>query len=133
MKTKTFIRVQDANGTGIFRSKKALGCPIIRALHRKHFDFPNFYADTLLRANAKKIGIDHDELTYSGTFTYRFAFPNIEQFEKWVTKEEVKALRKAGFRVYKIECDNYAVSKHQALININNCKTVVDITDIFKA
>lgn len=133
---KSVIRVQDKYGRGMFQygnhdNFKTAGVydiPQLTSLADRHLLFPNLWLDTkLVKFLEKKLGKDFE----AGKLDYRFAFKNLDQFEEWVLREEVAILNDYGYRVYKIETDDYKESDFQVLFNVNSIKSVTDITDLF--
>jgi len=133
---KSVIRVQDKYGRGMFQygnhdNFKTAGVYDIQDLKNlanRHLDFPNLWIDKkLVKFLEKKLGKDFE----AGKLDYRFAFKNLDQFEEWVLREEVAILNEYGYRVYKIETDDYKESDFQVLFNVNSIKSVTDITDLF--
>jgi hypothetical protein len=133
---KSVIRVQDKYGRGMFqygnqdnfRTAGVYDIPNLHNLADRHLYFPNLCNDdTLVNFLKKKLGRDFE----AGKLDYRFAFKNLDQFEAWVLREEVAILNDYGYRVYKIETDDFKESEHQVLFNVNSVKSVTDITDLF--
>lgn len=133
---KSVIRVQDKYGRGMFqygnydpmRTAGVYDIDRLQSLADRHLHFPNLWNDTrLVEFLEKKLGKDFE----AGTLEYRFAFKNLDQFEEWVLREEVAILNEYGYRVYKIETDDYKESDFQVLFNVNSIKSVTDITDLF--
>lgn len=133
---KSVIRVQDKYGRGMFqygntdfqRTAGVYDIDKLSSLADRHLLFPNLWLDTkLVKFLEKKLGKDFE----AGTLEYRFAFKNLDQFEEWVLREEVAILNEYGYRVYKIETDDYKESDFQVLFNVNSIKSVIDITDLF--
>jgi hypothetical protein len=133
---KSVIRVQDKYGRGMFqygnqdnfRTAGVYDIPNLHNLADRHLYFPNLWNDdTLVNFLEKKLGRDFE----AGKLDYRFAFKNLDQFEAWVLREEVAILNDYGYRVYKIETDDFKESEHQVLFNVNSVKSVTDITDLF--
>lgn len=133
---KSVIRVQDKYGRGMFqygnydlmRTAGVYDIDRLQSLADRHLHFPNLWADTkLVKFLEKKLGKDFE----AGTLEYRFAFKNLDQFEEWVLREEVAILNEYGYRVYKIETDDYKESDFQVIFNVNSIKSVTDITDLF--
>lgn len=133
---KSVIRVQDKYGRGMFqygnydlmRTAGVYDIDRLQSLADRHLHFPNLWTDTkLVKFLEKKLGKDFE----AGTLEYRFAFKNLDQFEEWVLREEVAILNEYGYRVYKIETDDYKESDFQVLFNVNSIKSVTDITDLF--
>ena len=130
---KSVIRVQDKNGRGMFQMGNNMGLgvhniPELYNLHIRHINFPTGFEDTPINRYLNKkygVGIDFNKLNY------RFSFINIGQFEKWVLREEVAILNKYGFRVYKVETDNYVQGDYQIIFDVNSIKSITDITDLF--
>ena len=134
----TVIRVENKFGTGMFSSGDFGGELLsvyeieeLYTLAERHRDFPNFYKDNTLRA--KLININPEQYTCYGEthFDYRFAFKNLDMFEAWVLRSEVKSLKANGFKVYKITAKEVVSSEYQSLFNINSVVSKEDITDLF--
>lgn len=133
---KSFIRVQDKHGRGMFQygntsnftSVGVYDIPELETLADRHLGFPNLWLDKkLVKFLEGKLGKDFE----AGKLDYRFAFKNLDQFEEWVLREEVAILNEYGYRVYKIETDDFKESDFQVLFNVNSIKSVTDITDLF--
>jgi hypothetical protein len=133
---KSVIRVQDKHGRGMFQygnistftSPSVYDIPELDNLAQRHLNFPNLWFDKkLVKFLEGKLGKDFE----AGTLEYRFAFKNLDQFEEWVLREEVAVLNEYGYRVYKIETDDFKESDFQVLFNVNSIKSVTDITDLF--
>ena len=133
---KSVIRVQDKYGRGMFQYgntdfQRTLGVYDIDRLTNladRHLHFPNLWLDTkLVSFLEKKLGKDFE----ANKLDYRFSFKNLEQFEDWVLRSEVAILDEYGYRVYKIETDDFFESDHQVIFNVNSIKSVIDITDLF--
>ncbi len=133
---KSVIRVQDKYGRGMFqygnhdfiRSLGVYDIPELSKLADRHLHFPNLWNDiTLVNFLEGKLG-RHFE---ASKLDYRFAFKNLDQFEAWVLREEVALLNQYGYRVYRIETDEFVESDFQIIFNVNSVKSVTDITDLF--
>ena len=133
---RSVIRVQDKYGRGMFqygnsdlmRSLGVYDIPQLTSLANRHLNFPNLWLDKkLVKFLEGKLGKDFE----AGKLDYRFAFKNLDQFEEWVLREEVAVLNDYGYRVYKIETDDFKESDFQVLFNVNSIKSVTDITDLF--
>lgn len=133
---RSVIRVQDKYGRGMFqygnsdlmRSLGIYDIPELSTLADRHLHFPNLWNDSILvNFLERKLGKDFE----AGKLDYRFAFKNLDQFEAWVLREEVAVLNDYGYRVYKIETDDFKESDFQVLFNVNSIKSVTDITDLF--
>lgn len=59
------------------------------------------------------------------------AFKSVEQFQQWVTNDEIKGLIKIGFRVLLLEVSDCVVGKHQILFGRENVLTSKDISELF--
>lgn len=133
---KSVIRVQDKHGRGMFQygnhdnfqTAGVYDIPQLTSLADRHLNFPHLWLDKKLVAFLeKKLGKNFE----AGKLDYRFAFKNLDQFEEWVLREEVAVLNDYGYRVYKIETDDFKESDFQVLFNVNSIKSVTDITDLF--
>lgn len=133
---KSVIRVQDEYGRGMFqygntalyRNKGIYDIPELNTLAERHLNFPNLWNDDeLVDFLHGKLGYDFE----ASRLDYRFAFKNIDQFEKWVLREEVALLNEYGYRVYRIETDDFTESPYQVIFNVNSIKSITDITDLF--
>lgn len=133
---KSVIRVQDKYGRGMFqygnhdlmRTAGIYDIPSLQNLADRHLHFPNLWNDsTLVKFLEDKLGYDFE----ASKLDYRFAFKNIDQFEQWVLREEIALLNEYGYRVYRIETDEFVESDFQVLFNVNSIKSVTDITDLF--
>lgn len=133
---KSVIRVQDKHGRGMFQygnqdnfqTAGVYDIPYLQALADRHLNFPNLWLDkTLVKFLEEKLGNDFE----ASKLDYRFAFKNLDQFEEWVLREEVAVLNDYGYRIYKIETDDFKESDFQVLFNVNSIKSVTDITDLF--
>ena len=71
----------------------------------------------------EKLGYDFE----ASQLDYRFAFKNVDQFEKWVLREEVALLNEYGYRVYRIETDEFTESPYQVIFNVNSIKSITDL------
>jgi len=132
---KSVIRVQDKYGRGMFqygnidfiRTAGVYDIDKLQSLAERHLHFPNLWLDKkLVSFLEEKLGKDFE----AGKLDYRFAFKNLDQFEEWVLREEVVILNEYGYRVYRIETDDFFESDHQVIFNVNSIKSVVDITDL---
>lgn len=140
MKAKSFIRVQDKFGRGMFQSgtprrlrktKDVASIDELSELSKRHNDFPNAIDDTKIHHFLLE-RCDNFVRTYmSGNFDYRFSFKNLAQFELWVTREEVKILKDYGYDVYRIEATDFCESEFQCVFNINSVTKIDKITDLF--
>lgn len=133
---KSVIRVQDKYGRGMFqygnhdlmRTAGVYDIDRLSNLADRHLNFPNLWNDARLLAFLEGLlGTSFE----AGKLDYRFAFKNIDQFESWVLREEIAILNEYGYRVYRIETDDFFESDHQVIFNVNSIKSVVDITDLF--
>jgi hypothetical protein len=133
---KSVIRVQDKYGRGMFqygnsdlmRSLGIYDIPELSTLADRHLHFPNLWNDsTLVDFLEGKLGRDFE----ASKLDYRFAFKNLDQFEAWVLREEVALLNQYGYRVYRIETDEFVESDFQIIFNVNSVKSVTDITELF--
>lgn len=133
---KSVIRVQDKYGRGMFqygnydlmRTAGVYDIDRLQSLADRHTNFPNLWNDTkILRFLEFTLGTNFE----ASQLEYRFAFKNIDQFESWVLREEVAILNDYGYRVYRIETDDFFESDHQVIFNVNSIKSVTDITDLF--
>ena len=133
---KSVIRVQDKYGRGMFqygntdlyRSKGVYDIPELSQLADRHLNFPNLWNDsTLVNFLEEELGSTFE----ASQLDYRFSFKNIDQFEQWVLREEVALLNEYGYRVYRIETDEFVESPFQVIFNVNSVKSITDITDLF--
>jgi hypothetical protein len=133
---KSVIRVQDKYGRGMFqygnsdlmRSLGIYDIPELSTLADRHLHFPNLWNDSTLVDFLKgKLGRDFE----ASKLDYRFAFKNLDQFEAWVLREEVALLNQYGYRVYRIETDEFVESDFQIIFNVNSVKSVTNITELF--
>lgn len=133
---KSVIRVQDKYGRGMFqygntdlmRNLGVYDIPELSTLADRHLHFPNLWNDsTIANFLERKLGLDFEAIKLD----YRFAFKNLDQFEAWVLREEVALLNQYGYRVYRIETDEFVESPYQVLFNVNSIKSITDITDLF--
>lgn len=128
---KTFIRVQDQYGRGMFQLGAATAgeqftpdvydIKQLHSLAERHSNFPNRWTDRKIR----------DFLMTEIEENYRFAFKNLDQFEEWVLRSEVATLNDNGYRVYKIEATDYCESEYQSVFHIDSVVSTEDITNLF--
>jgi len=144
---KSVIRVQDSLGRGMFYSTIINGDELgvnksiyyideLRGLYNRHSDFPNLFDDDLLFHNSKVIGLDFSsdkdfDDPRLNPENWRFSFKNLNQFEQWVTRDEVKTLKEHGYRVFKISATEVLIGNAQNLFYIDSVIKQEDITDIF--
>lgn len=132
----TVIRVQDAYGRGMFYRTEVDGLednisvyniPKLASLYSRHTEFPNAFDDFLLAKSIKeREGVDLYELN-----NWRFSFQNLNQFEEWVTRKEVKILNAYGYRVFKIVASDVIVGGFQNIFHKDSIISSEDITEIF--
>ena len=133
---KSVIRVQDKYGRGMFqygnydpiRTAGVYDIDRLQSLADRHLYFPNIWKDSkILKFLEELLGTTFE----ASKLDYRFAFKNLDQFESWVLREEIAILNEYGYRVYRIETDDFFESDYQVIFNVNSIKSVVDITDLF--
>ena len=133
----TVIRVQDAYGRGMFYSTTLEDEDVednisvyhiskLASLFNRHSEFPNAEEDFLLKQNIENRGL----LLYK-LEDWRFSFQNLNQFEAWVTRKEVKILNAYGYRVFKIVASDVIVGDFQNIFHKDSIVSSEDITEIF--
>ena len=112
------------DGKGIFNSATKSGNPRlfrmkggVRLNNRHSSKFPVPYLDK---------GINRSP------YFYEFcAFKSVEQFQQWVTIDEIKRLIKIGFRVLLLDVKNCLVGEQQVLFEKKNIIKTRDISELF--
>jgi len=139
---KSVIRVQDAEGRGMFYATEINGTEntsvyYIEELYelcKRHSKFPNAREDSPILSVLAKIdyvNMDNEAQAKLDKAKWRFSFKNLEQFEKWVTRDEIKTLTYYGYRVVRVFATNVVIGVAQNLFNIDSVTRTEDITDLF--
>lgn len=139
---KSVIRVQDAQGRGMFyhtkindtRNISVYEIYELTSLCERHKEFPNAYDDSPIYnalANISTIYEGDEDRIDLERAKWRFSFKNLEQFEKWVTRREIKILTAYGYRVVRVFAKDVVVGTAQNLFHIDSVTRTEDITDLF--
>ena len=127
---KTIIRIEHADGWGMFNSKDTVrfqvgdssGIKCLNALWKRHSAW-----------NTKGMPIPRNdnidlELKDKEWFC---AFRSMEEFKKWVKPVEVKALIKKGFKILLLDVSEYQEGTYQIAYTKESIQSMKDISALY--
>jgi hypothetical protein len=115
MKILQVVRIEHPEvGKGMFTHKRPEN---LKSLYKRHSDsFPTPYTDK---------GINY----FDGDWFC--AYKTLEQFNQWVTHEEVNILLNLGFRIYLLDLNSYQIGEFQVVFKKEGIISKKDISELF--
>src|SRR5680860_155339 len=124
---KSVIRVQDAEGRGMFYNTvindtcntSVYAIYELDGLCERHTRFPDAEKDKIISIAFTAISLEtaNEESSILAKRKWRFSFKNLEQFEKWVTRDEVKILTDYGYRIVRVFASSVIIGEYQNIFN----------------
>jgi hypothetical protein len=123
MKPIQIIRVEHEDGYGMFRKNSDryrvvdLCESVMGELCERHREFPTPNQDNLIE--------------YKDGYEWFCAFRSMEEFNSWVTREQVSVLIEYDFRVFILEVTEYQIGDYQVLYRKDSIISKTDITNLY--
>lgn len=130
MKPITVIRIEYNDGYGIFFKKlwDKNGVPYAHRPYYVEKDLPELWKRHLELFNWP----DEDNLDVKrDNKEYFCAFKSIEDFDYWITKDELAHLIHLGFKVLSLTVTDYQIGEHQVVYTKESIIKSKDITHLF--
>lgn len=121
---RTILRIEHpSTGKGIFTSYiNGVGVDYLSNsanFYNKHLNFPTPYEDAKIKNKFK-------------TGKHFCAFKSIDQFQEWVSPQEIKEFIKMGFEILLIDVSDHIEGMFQIIYYKEDIVQVKDITNLFK-